>query len=232
MSTSKMSVRKGMEIINYAEVFGFWSVIEINKKAGRKFCYICEGSGEDGKIKKEVCNFGVFCNNPECRAKRCHIPGHGACIACGHMACRFGSKCRIVSNSEKKAEHLEHYCHHSLEDRIRWYKLWILSVINNPETNYRIKHMTEEEIKDIKQFENEEKKRKAKIMKMKEKKERKEKKRLMKMSEMTRDEEGNIIFKPYKFNIEIKEKSEDETETTESENYYESEEYYQEFPQL
>lgn len=185
-----MTVRKGMETIDYAKTFGFWTVVENQKKAGRKYCSIC-GNFEN---PVEICNFGVFCQNPECRAKRCHIPGHGVCIACGHMPCRYNKKCKFVSNPETKDEHLKNYCHHELEDRIRWCKLWILSVINNPETAFKIKNMTSEEVKDIKEFEAQEKKKKIKDQRAKEYKIKKQIKKDKKQLIPIRDEEGNINF--------------------------------------
>lgn len=166
-----------MDNIDFKSLYTFEAVIEIQVKAKIKHCFICDPTG-----KMEICNYGVFCNNLECRTKRCHCIGHGACLCCGKMACKF-SNCRKINDHE----HVSNYCHHRFEDRKRWWMKWIAVVLTTDKTKYKIKNMLTEDIEAVKAYAKSEKKKREQL----EKKKIKIKKPVQ---VYVQDEEGNYIL--------------------------------------
>lgn len=212
-----------MDNVDFKSMFTFETVIDIQIKARIKHCFICDPRG-----KMEVCNYGVFCNNAECRSKRCHQIGHGACLCCGKMACKF-TNCNKVTNPE----HISNYCHHRFEDRKRWWMKWIAAVLTTDKTRYKIKNMLTEDIEAVQAF------AKSEVKKRDQKEKKKFKKEIKKPVKVyVQDEEGNFILVDSKI-IEQQEEEERRLKKLEAERIKEQEEiekkketYEEDYPEL
>lgn len=204
---------------DFRKVYSFQAVLKMQTDARIKYCFVCDPEG-----KKEVCNYGVFCNNPRCRETRCHVIGHGVCLTCCKMACKFPN-CKKINEAEHKA----HYCHHTLEARRGQWMNWIAFILTNEKTKYKINNMLDEELEEVKAYARADRKKRE----QEEKKKMREVRKKSRKADMvyTKDEEGNYILVDKK-EEDRKREEERKRRQEEEEAKKREEEYFVEFPAL